>query len=108
MEYLEEASGAYLDKFKELLRNRDDIVLDRSFYAREDRDEFRRMIAPTGARVILVYFKGSKDVLWRRICERRAKGVTADSALEIGESLLDDYVCGFEAPENENEVVIEI
>jgi hypothetical protein len=46
--------------------------------------------------------------LWRRIQERRAKGVDADSALDIGEELLSSYVEGFDVPNGEGEIVVEV
>lgn len=52
-----------------------------------------------------MYLKVPKEELWRRIEERRAKGVNADSAGEIGEELLEAFVEGFEVPDGEGEVV---
>jgi predicted kinase len=107
-EYQTEADGIYDAHFRQLLREGRDIVLDRSFYAKEDRDEFRDLVEQAGARRVLVYFKADRDVLWKRICERRARGVNADSALEISEELLDAYFAGFEAPVGEGEMVIHV
>ena len=98
----------YLETVEKLLENKQNILLERSFYAKEDRDEFKTMIEEAGGRWVLVYLKAERDLLWRRICERRAKGVTADSALEIDEQLLDRYVAGFEAPVGEGEIVINV
>ncbi|KAK5061158.1 hypothetical protein LTR84_007700 [Exophiala bonariae] len=86
------------------------LVLDRSFYAKEDRDEYRALAEQAGARVVLVYLKASREVLWRRICARKARAETegrdADSAFDVGEELLDTYLRGWEAPVGESEVVI--
>jgi predicted kinase len=84
------------------------VVLDRSFYDRGDRAEFKEMVEQAGARWVLVYLKGDRDTLWKRICERRRKGVDADCALEIDEKLLDRYFEGFEDPVGEGEVVIHV
>lgn len=83
------------------------IIIDRSLYAKEDRDEFKQIIEQAGARWVLVYFKLSRNLLWRRICERRKRPVDANSALEISEELFDMYVRGFEHPDGEGEIVVE-
>lgn len=107
-EFQDEADKIYVETVHKLLEEKKNIVLDRSFYAKEDRDDYRAKVEKAGGRVVLVYLKADRDLLWRRICERRAKGVNADSALEIDESLLDRYVNGFEAPDGEGEIVITV
>ncbi len=103
-----EADEIYHARFRQLLRDGRDIVLDRSFYDKADRDEFRTAIEEAGARCVLVYFRASKELLWKRICERRSRGIDADSALEISESLLDSYVDGFDVPNGEGAIVIDV
>jgi predicted kinase len=107
-EYQLEMDGIYEARFRQLLAEGKDVVLDRSFYAKVDRDEFKKMAEEAGARWVLVYFRADGDVLWRRIRERRERGVDADSALEISRELLDAYLAGFEAPVGEGEVVVEV
>lgn len=107
-EYMLEADEIYHARFRQLLRDGRDIVLDRSFYDKADRDEFRTAVEEAGARCVLVYFRASKELLWKRICERRARGIDADSALEISESLLDSFVDGFDVPDGEGEIVIDV
>lgn len=103
-----EAKAIFLKDFEQLLQDTKDVILDRSFYAKRDRLEFKAMIEEAGARWVLVYLKATQEVLWKRICERRAKGVDADSALEIRESLLERYISGFEAPTGEGEIVLDV
>lgn len=107
-EYQTEADGVYEALFRQLLREGKDIMLDRSFYAKEDRDDFKAQIEQAGGRWVLVYFRADKEVLWKRICERRSCGINADSALEITEELLDAYVEGFDVPDGEGELVIDV
>ena len=82
------------------------VILDRAFYAKEDRDFYKALIEKHGARWILVYLSAPKNVLWRRICARRETGVSADCALEIGEDLLDAWFQTFDIPNHEGEIVI--
>jgi predicted kinase len=82
--------------------------LDRSFWNRADREEFRAMVEKAGARWVLVAFRPDKDVLWRRIRERRQEEVNADSSLDISEELFERYVKGFEMPGGEGEIIIDV
>ena len=94
--------------FSRLLQDGSDMVLDRSFWAKEDRDRYRELIGKGKGRVVLVYLKAEEQFLWNRIVERRRRGVDADSALDIKEELLDSYLRGFEVPDGEEEIVIDV
>lgn len=108
-QYQEEADKIFVDMFRKLLEEDKDIVLDRSFYAKEDRKEYKHMIEDGGGKWVLVYLKaGSKEELWNRICERSAKRKEADSAMEILRNVFETYWTGFEEPQGEGEVVIEV
>ncbi|KAK4119203.1 P-loop containing nucleoside triphosphate hydrolase protein [Parathielavia appendiculata] len=86
-----------------------DIVLDRALYSREDRDYFKKVVEEKGGRWILVFFRPArKDVIWNRIQRRREAGVDGDSAVEITPEVLDAYWDGFEKPEGEGEIVVDV
>ncbi|KAJ9156222.1 hypothetical protein NKR23_g1210 [Pleurostoma richardsiae] len=104
----DEADILFLAEFRRLLQLRRDLVLDRSFYARADRDDFQREIEAAGARAVLVHLRAGEELLWRRICERSARERNADSALDISRELLRQYVEGFEEPVGEGEIVIDV
>ncbi|KAF2171688.1 hypothetical protein M409DRAFT_17925 [Zasmidium cellare ATCC 36951] len=106
--YSEEAVDEFQVTLQRLLAGRQvDIVLDRAFYAKEDRDDFKALIEKSNARWVLVHLKVDESILWRRIGERRKKGVDANCALEISEDLFRMYVDGFEHPCGEGEIVVE-
>lgn len=108
-QYQEDADKIFVAMFRKLLEKDKDIVLDRSFYAKEDRKEYKHMIEDGGGKWVLVYLKaGSKEELWNRICERSAKRKEANSALEISRSVFETYWTDFEEPQGEGEVVIEV
>jgi predicted kinase len=111
-QYQVEADEIYLSTFRTLLAEKKDIILERSFYAKADRDEFRRIAEKAGAEVVLIFLKADgeqgKNVLWERIC-RRSEGVkTANSALDIDRGTFEGYWNGFEGPIDEGEIVIEV
>lgn len=101
-----------MSKFHTLLADRANIILERSFYAKEDREEFRKLAEDAGARVLLVFLRAKgekgKRLLWERIC-RRSEGVkTADSALDIDWATFEGYWAGFEDPVGEGEIVVDL
>jgi predicted kinase len=101
---LEEAKQIFSKRVHELLEQRKNMVLDRSFYAKQHRDEYRAMVEQAGGSTILVYLHADREVLWKRICDRRKKELNADSAREISLALLEDFVRGFEVPVGEGEL----
>ncbi|KAK3358741.1 ATP/GTP-binding protein [Lasiosphaeria hispida] len=109
-EYLEEASDNYERRLIELLNSGEkNIAFDRALYSKKDRDYFKALIEEKGARWILVFFHpSSKEVIWNRIQRRRKAEINADSAFVITRDTFDGYWEGFENPEGEGEVVIEV
>lgn len=105
--YQEEAGTIYMDRFHQLLNERKDVVLDRAFYAKQDRDLFKRMAGEKGGRSVLVYLNVAKEVLWKRICARSQTERDANSALEITREVFEGYWSGFEVPDGEGEVVVD-
>lgn len=105
----------YERRFRELLADKRDVVLDRSFYAKEDRVTYKGMIEQAGARWVLVYLRvRDKEALWRRIEGRRKMrgklgGVReGDAAYDVTREVLEGYWNGWEAPEGEGEVVFDV
>lgn len=108
-QYLDEAGEIYLKNFHALLDEKKDVVLDRSFWAKADRDEFKKMIEDRGGRRVLVYLRaGDKEALWKRICDRSAKERNANSAYDISREIYDRYWAGWQAPEGEGEIIIDV
>lgn len=107
--YLDEAGAIYLARYKALLAANEDIILERSFYAKEDRDEFRGMAEAAGARVVLAFLRAKeKEVLWERIVKRSQGAKTAHSSFDISRETFDMYWAGFENPVGEGEIVVEV
>ncbi|KAK7924316.1 ATP GTP-binding protein [Apiospora marii] len=108
-QYQEENDAIILQRFHSLLDEGRDVVLDRSFYAKEDRDEFKQIIDEWGGRWVLVFFKAvDKEKLWARIQHRSAQPKEANSALDISRETFEMYCSGFEDPQGEGEIVVEI
>ena len=84
-----------------------DVILDRAFYAKEDRDRYRELIEKHGGRCVLVYLSAPKSVHWDRIQARRAASLNADCMLDISKDLLDMFYDNFEVPSGEGEITID-
>lgn len=111
-QYQDEQDIIYMSTFTTLLSERKDVILERSFYAKEDRDEFRKMAEDAGARVVLVFLRAKgeegKRMLWDRICKRGEGDKGPDNALDIDWETFEGYWNGFEDPVEEGEVVVNI
>ncbi|KAF2967420.1 hypothetical protein GQX73_g6153 [Xylaria multiplex] len=107
--YLDEAADECATRLTRLLKEGSkDVVFDRAFWNKADRDEAKNLIESLGARWVLVYLKApDKATLWQRICHRREVEVNADCAYEITQDILDMYWTGFEEPISEGEIVVD-
>ncbi|KAL6703922.1 hypothetical protein ACN47E_008958 [Coniothyrium glycines] len=111
-QYLDEADTIYLSKFHNFLADKKNVILEKSFHAKQDRAEWRAVAETAGARVVFVFLKAEGDagreLLWERICKRSQGAKTANSALDISRELFDEYWKGFEEPDGEGEIVLKI
>lgn len=107
--YLQEADTIFENKFKDFLEVKQDMVLDRSFYAKIDRDWYKSRVEEAGGRAVLVYFHPTqKELLWERIQRRYEEGKDANSAFKISRKMFEKYWDGFDIPLNEGEVVLSV
>lgn len=59
--------------------------------------------------MILVFFSAKdKEIVWERIRKRSEGAKTANSALDISRETFERYWDGFEIPDGEEEIVIEV
>ncbi|KAI1271281.1 ATP/GTP-binding protein [Xylaria sp. FL0933] len=107
--YLDEAAEECLTRLRRLLtEGSKDVVFDRAFWNKPDRDEAKKLIESLGARWVLVYLKApDKATLWQRICKRREVELNADSAYLITQDVLDMYCSGFEEPVDEGAITVD-
>ncbi|ETN46409.1 uncharacterized protein HMPREF1541_00593 [Cyphellophora europaea CBS 101466] len=113
--YEDEAEEIFGQRLREVLSRGGDVVLDRAFYAKEDRVAWRGLVEGLGARVVLVFFKvRDREVVWRRVRARwdvrgELKGERkGDVSVEVTREFFDKWVDGFEEPVGEGEWVVEV
>ncbi len=71
-----EARHVCSQRLQALVGRGGNVVVDRAFFAREDRDQCRAVVERAGGRCVLVYLRAGRRLLWSRICERRLRGST--------------------------------
>nr|WP_237706225.1 ATP-binding protein [Ornithinibacillus scapharcae] len=104
-EYKIRAESKLRDLLIQLIQDKQQVVIDFSFWNRERRDQYKQLIERSGGKWKLVYLKLHPDDLRERL-KIRNKRVDAN-AFPITEEILTAYLEGFEVPEGEGEIVME-
>lgn len=109
MDKIEEFKIAAENKLRkylvELVQNKQQVVIDFSFWNRKRRDEYKQLIEQTGGKWELIYLKVDPVEVKRRI-KIRNEQVDAN-AFPVSEEILQRYMEGFEVPVGEGELVLE-
>jgi predicted kinase len=82
-----------------------DVVVDFSFWKRQDRDAYKALVDAHGGRWRLVYLDVPSSELRRRL-QLRSGRFDADAAFPIDEPVFERYLTMFEQPLGEGEEVI--
>lgn len=89
-----------------LLSQKLNVVIDFSFWQRERRNEYKKIIEDGGGEWKLIYLKVHPDDLRERL-RIRSQRFDANAAFTITEEILSSYLEGFEVPNGEGEIKIE-
>ena len=92
------------DELVRLMNARLPVVVDYSFWSRERRERYKRLIEEHGCRWELVHLKASRDTLLQRL--RLRNGMDGANSVTVSEDLLNRYALTFEEPVGEGEQVI--
>ena len=104
-EYKKAAERKLRNQLVKLIRHKQQVVIDFSFWKRETRNQYKQLIEQSGGKWKLIYLKVHPDDLRERL-RIRNKRMDAN-AFPISEDLLTSYLRGFETPIGEGENVIE-
>jgi predicted kinase len=104
-EYKKEAERKLRDLLVKLIHDKEQVVIDFSFWQRARRDKYKQLIEDFGGKWKLIYLKVHPDDLRERL-KLRNKRFDAN-AFPINEEILNSYLIGFETPKGEGEIVIE-
>lgn len=89
-----------------LLKEKRNVVIDFSFWQREKRLLYKKLIEDSDESWKLIYLKVHPHKLRKRLL-LRSERFDANASFKITEELLTSYLNGFEEPQNEGEIVIE-
>ncbi|OXS63928.1 putative kinase [Bacillus sp. V-88] len=104
-EYKKEAESKLRNILLKLIHDKQQVVIDFSFWDRARRDDYKQLIETSGGKWKLIYIKVDPDDLRERLNIRNQR-LDANS-FPISEELLSSYLKGFEIPDGEGEVVVE-
>ncbi|MBH0166685.1 ATP-binding protein [Fictibacillus sp. 7GRE50] len=103
-EYRKDAESKLRKRLIQLIHDKQQVVIDFSFWDRLRRNEYKKLIKESGGKWKLVYLKVHPDELRKRL-KLRNQRFDANS-FPISDELLNSYVNGFEVPSDEGEIVV--
>jgi predicted kinase len=112
IDYPEEKFDEYSEKIELLLKKEllnliqdgKNIVLDYSFWNKDYRDTYKKLITDNGVDYQIVYLKAEYETLYKRLLDRNK--LCNPNAISVDKNKLDMYWKGFEEPVEEGEIVI--
>ena len=104
-ELSEKIEAALRKKMLGLIKNGENIILDFSFWNKESRDYYKKIIINAGGTVELIYLKASKETLKKRLRQRNLS-LHANSPFVITDEILEHHYNGFQEPHGEGEIVL--
>ncbi|MCA1060350.1 ATP-binding protein [Rossellomorea aquimaris] len=104
-EYRKSAENRLRNRLVELIHDKQQVVIDFSFWDRVRRNQYKKLIEDSGGNWKLIYLKVHPKDLRERL-KLRNQRFDANS-FPISEERLASYLNGFEVPSGEGEMVIE-
>ena len=105
-EYKLDAERKLRNQLVKLIQNKQQVVVDFSFWQRSRREKYKQLIEEAGGKWKLIYLKVQPNDLRKRL-KIRSQRFDANAAFTITEEILTSYLNGFEVPKGEGEIVIE-
>lgn len=88
-----------------LIKDGKNIIIDFSFWNRDERKYYKNIIEKAGGSVELVYMKASKELLRKRL-QKRNLSLHANSPFVITDEILEHHYNEFQKPKDEGEIVL--
>ena len=104
-ELSEKVEATLRQKMLGLIKDGKDVILDFSFWNKENRDFYKKTIKDAGGKVELIYLKASKETLKRRLGQRNLS-LHANSPFVITDEILEHHYNCFQEPHGEGEIVL--
>ena len=88
-----------------LIKDGKNIIIDFSFWNKDNRKLYKNMIEEAGGLIELVYMKASKELLQKRL-QKRNLSLHANSPFVITDEILEHHYNVFQEPKDEGEIVL--
>lgn len=104
-ELSEKVEAMLCERLIRFMKDGKNVVIDFSFWSKENRDFYREIIAKAGGTAELVYMKASKETLQKRL-KKRNMLLNANSPFIITNEILEHHYNNFEEPQGEGEIIL--
>ncbi len=104
-ELSEKVEAMLRERLIRFVKDGKNVVIDFSFWSRENRDFYRTIIEKAGGTAKLVYMKASKETLRKRL-QKRNMLLNANSPFIITNEILEHHYNNFEEPQGEGEIIL--
>lgn len=104
-ELSEKVEAMLCERLIRFMKDGKNVVIDFSFWSKENRDFYREIIAKAGGTAELVYMKASKETLKKRLKKRNTL-LNANSPFIITNEILEHHYNNFEEPQGEGEIIL--
>lgn len=88
-----------------LIKDGKNIIIDFSFWNKDNRKLYKNIIEKTGGSVELVYMKAGRELLKKRL-QKRNLSLHANSPFVITDEILEHHYSVFQEPKGEGEIVL--
>lgn len=92
------------EKLLKLIKEGRNIVIDLSFWNKENRNFYKELIQNAGGKTTLIYLKASKETLQKRLKKRNL--ITDANSSFITDDILEHHYNGFQEPHGEGEIIL--
>lgn len=104
--YKEDAERKLRNQLVKLIQDKQQVVVDFSFWQRSRRNQYKQLIEEAGGKWKLIHLKVHPNDLRVRL-KIRSQRFDANASFTITEDILTSFLNGFEEPLGEGEIVIE-
>ena len=90
---------------QECIKQNESVILDYCPWSKDERSKYRQLIESLGATCRIYYFDVEPNEIWKRLNKRN---ISENDSQYVTREMLDDFVLRFDAPVDEDVVLIKV
>ena len=102
---LQKARAEMRERLIVLMSDRTPAIVDSAFWSRAAREDFKTLVTDHGCSWKLIYLKVEPELLRSRLAERNLH-FEANAPFPVTDDILDKFLCAFEEPNAEGEIIV--